>query len=79
MIPFPPVVEPDLPGAFITQHPRDVYEPHAISIPWMTGLTSDEGAMKSARKLTLFFWFDANKFFEYMSCVCKVIRIESVC
>ncbi len=50
MIPFPPVVEPDLPGAFITQHPRDVYEPHAIAIPWMTGLTSEEGAMKSARK-----------------------------
>lgn len=54
MIPFPPVVEPDLPGAFITQHPRDVYEPHAISIPWLAGLTSDEGAMKSARELTLF-------------------------
>ncbi|KAG4076411.1 hypothetical protein HA402_005854 [Bradysia odoriphaga] len=53
MIPFPPVVEPDLPGAFITQHPRDVYEPHAISIPWMTGLTSDEGAMKSAPIINL--------------------------
>lgn len=51
MIPFPPVVEPDLPGAFITKHPRDVKEPHGISIPWMTGLTSDEGVMKSARKL----------------------------
>lgn len=63
MIPFPPVVEPDLPGAFITQHPRDVYEPHAISIPWMTGLTSDEGAMKSARKLKLFL-FLLSKLFE---------------
>uniref|UniRef100_A0A182NR34 Carboxylic ester hydrolase n=1 Tax=Anopheles dirus TaxID=7168 RepID=A0A182NR34_9DIPT len=48
MIPFPPVVEPDLPGAFITKHPRDEYEPHAIAIPWMTGLTQDEGALKSA-------------------------------
>lgn len=48
MIPFPPVVEPDLPGAFITKHPRDEYEPHAISLPWMTGLTLDEGALKTA-------------------------------
>lgn len=48
MIPFPPVVEPDLPGAFITKHPRDEYEPHALALPWMTGLTLDEGALKSA-------------------------------
>lgn len=48
MIPFPPVVEPDLPGAFITKHPRDEYEPHALALPWMTGLTMDEGALKSA-------------------------------
>lgn len=51
MIPFPPVVEPDLPGAFITVHPRDVSEPHGLPIPWMTGLTSDEGAIKSACNL----------------------------
>lgn len=50
MIPFPPVVEPDLPGAFITKHPRNVIKPHGTSIPWLAGLTSDEGAMKSARK-----------------------------
>lgn len=50
MIPFPPVVEPDLPGAFITKHPRDEYEPHAMGLPWMTGLTMDEGALKSACK-----------------------------
>lgn len=55
MIPFPPVVEPDLPGAFITVHPRDVKTPHAISISWMAGLTADEGAMKSARKSCLAF------------------------
>uniref|UniRef100_A0A182QQQ3 Carboxylic ester hydrolase n=1 Tax=Anopheles farauti TaxID=69004 RepID=A0A182QQQ3_9DIPT len=48
MIPFPPVVEPDLPGAFITKHPRDEYGPHALALPWMTGLTQDEGALKSA-------------------------------
>lgn len=50
MIPFPPVVEPDLPGAFITKHPRDEDEPHGLPIPFLTGLTSGDGAMKSARK-----------------------------
>ncbi|XP_039430550.1 venom carboxylesterase-6 [Culex pipiens pallens] len=53
MIPFPPVVEPDLPGAFITKHPRDEYEPHALGLPWMTGLTLDEGALKSASLINL--------------------------
>uniref|UniRef100_A0A182JRH2 Carboxylic ester hydrolase n=1 Tax=Anopheles christyi TaxID=43041 RepID=A0A182JRH2_9DIPT len=47
MIPFPPVIEPDIPGAFITKHPREEYEPHAIGLPWMTGLTLDEGALKT--------------------------------
>lgn len=48
MIPFPPVVEPDLPGAFLTKHPRDDAAPHALSLPWIIGLTKDEGTMKSA-------------------------------
>ncbi|XP_055610403.1 venom carboxylesterase-6 isoform X2 [Uranotaenia lowii] len=48
MIPFPPVVEPEHDGAFISKHPRDEMEPHAIGLPWMTGLTMDEGALKSA-------------------------------
>lgn len=51
MIPFPPVVEPDLPGAFLTKHPRGKLDEDAAKIPFMTGLTFDEGAMKSARKL----------------------------
>lgn len=50
MIPFPPVVEPDLPGAFITKHPREGHDESALKIPFLTGLTFDEGAMKSARK-----------------------------
>lgn len=50
MIPFPPVVEPQHPGAFITKHPRDGLDEDALKIPLMTGLTFDEGAMKSARK-----------------------------
>lgn len=50
MIPFPPVVELDLPGAFITKHPREAHEESALKIPFLTGLTYDEGAMKSARE-----------------------------
>lgn len=50
MVPFPPVVEPDLPGAFITEHPRDDNKSHGMQIPFLTGLTTDEGIMKSARK-----------------------------
>lgn len=49
MVPFPPVVEPDLPGAFISKHPRDEHDPHSLNKPFMTGLTHDEGVMKSAR------------------------------
>lgn len=48
MIPFPPVVEYSHPGAFITKHPRDEKEPWGLNLPWITGLTKDEGAMKSA-------------------------------
>lgn len=50
MIPFPPVVEPNHPGAFITKHPRGGHDENSLKIPFMTGLTFDEGAMKSARK-----------------------------
>lgn len=51
MVAFPPVIEPDLPGAFITMHPSDGkgFE-HSIKIPFLTGVTFDEGLMKSLRK-----------------------------
>lgn len=52
MIPFPPVIEkPTVEGAFITEEPRYKQDPHALEVPWMTGITSEEGAMKSARKI----------------------------
>lgn len=53
MVPFPPVVEIDLPGAFITKHPRDEINPHGKSIPWIVGITTDEGALKSAGRSNL--------------------------
>jgi hypothetical protein len=51
MIPFPPVIEKStVKDAFITEEPRYKQDPHALEVPWMTGITSEEGAMKSARK-----------------------------
>lgn len=52
MVPFPPVVEPDLPGAFITKHPRETITENARAVPLLTGITFDEGALKSAREKT---------------------------
>ncbi|NP_001124351.1 beta-esterase 2 precursor [Bombyx mori] len=51
MTPFKAVVEPDLPGAFLTRNARDT--PKAPSVPWMTGLTKNEGCLKSV-------WITAN-------------------
>nr|AXB38858.1 juvenile hormone esterase [Sitodiplosis mosellana] len=47
MVAFSPVVEPDLPGAFITRHPRDGRTEKSLKIPFLTGVTYDEGLMKS--------------------------------
>ncbi|XP_026465182.1 esterase FE4-like [Ctenocephalides felis] len=53
MIAFPPVVEPEHPDAFITEHPRKIMLNHGktywgAQIPLMTGVTKDEGALKTA-------------------------------
>lgn len=50
MVAFTPVIEPDLPGAFITKHPRDTLTENSENIPFLTGLTYDEGLIKSPRK-----------------------------
>lgn len=51
MVAFPPVVEPDLPGAFLTKHPREIdHVEESFSIPLLTGVTYDEGLLKSASK-----------------------------
>ncbi|CAH1730140.1 unnamed protein product [Chironomus riparius] len=47
MVPFPPVVEHEHEGAFITENPRFVMNPHGLNIPLMTGVTSEEGALKT--------------------------------
>lgn len=50
MVAFSPVIEPNLPGAFITKHPRDEKTEKSFKIPFLTGVTYDEGLMKSLRK-----------------------------
>lgn len=49
MVPFPPVVEPNLPGAFITDYPQNGQNDRSLKIPFLTGVTYDEGLMKSIR------------------------------
>lgn len=47
MIPFKPVIEPKHAGAFLTEHPLiSVKQGRLVDIPWMTGTTSEEGALK---------------------------------
>lgn len=53
MVTFQPVVEPNLPGAFMIKHPRDGHNENSLKIPFMTGITYDEGLMRTAGKETL--------------------------
>lgn len=49
MIPFRPVIEPDHPGAFLKEDPAISLKNGNVSdINWMTGVTSHEGAIRSA-------------------------------
>lgn len=56
MVAFTPVVEPDLPGAFITKHPRDVPVDDSQTKPFLTGITFDEGLIKREQKSYTFFF-----------------------
>lgn len=56
MVPFAPVVEPDLPGAFIIKHPRDAIPENSLRIPLMTGINFDEGLLKTTGKNLLDFY-----------------------
>lgn len=47
MIPFRPVIEPDHEGAFLTDDPALLMKYGRLSdIPWMTGITSQEGSLR---------------------------------
>jgi carboxylesterase type B len=47
MVPFPPVVEHEHDGAFITVNPRFVSDMHGNDVPLMTGVTTEEGVLKT--------------------------------
>lgn len=49
MIPFKPTIEPNLDGAFITEHPLEIIKSgKAADVPFLTGITTEDGALKSA-------------------------------
>ncbi|KAF2902651.1 hypothetical protein ILUMI_03536 [Ignelater luminosus] len=49
LIPFKPVIEPNVKGAFITEDPIDIIKSgKSAEVPFITGLTTDDGAIKSA-------------------------------
>lgn len=51
MIPFKPVIEPKHVGAFLTEDPLiSVRQGRLTDIPWMMGITSEEGTLKVAGK-----------------------------
>lgn len=46
MIPFRPVIEPVHPGAFLIEDPAiSSKNGRMLDIPWMTGITSQEGSL----------------------------------
>ncbi|KAL1491255.1 hypothetical protein ABEB36_011876 [Hypothenemus hampei] len=49
MIPFKPTVEPDIEGAFLTQHPIDIIRSGIIAkVPLIVGITTEDGALRGA-------------------------------
>lgn len=52
MIPFKPVIEPNLEGAFLTEHPTDIIKSgKASDVPWITGLNTEDGVLRAAGDL----------------------------
>lgn len=53
LIPFKPVVEPTgLQDAFLPAEPLQLLQKGPLSIPWLTGINSADGALKAARLYT---------------------------
>lgn len=47
-LPFLPALEPDVPGAFLTQSPRDLMP--GADVPFLTGYNAQEGIILFRRK-----------------------------
>lgn len=69
MIPFGPVIEPEHPGAFLMEDPLiSLREGRLLDIPWMTGVTSEEGALKVPGRGNMFsnlFWITKANLYDY--------------
>ncbi|KAJ8950496.1 hypothetical protein NQ318_015240, partial [Aromia moschata] len=49
MIPFKPVIEPKVEGAFLTEHPAEAFRSgRAADVPLIVGLNTEDGALKVA-------------------------------
>ncbi|XP_025830931.1 venom carboxylesterase-6-like [Agrilus planipennis] len=49
MIPFKPVIEPNVEGAFLSEHPLDIIKSRRMAdVPWITGINTGDGALRSA-------------------------------
>lgn len=55
MIPFRPVIEPESDNAFLTEEPIDIIKSgKSAQVPWVTGINTDDGAIRSAGILKFF-------------------------
>lgn len=52
---FPPVIEPDLPGAFLTEHSQEMSTENSSKIPLIAGINFDEGLGISICKRIILF------------------------
>lgn len=49
MIPFKPVIEDPRPGAFLIEHPSEIYKSGKFKqAPWIVGLNTGDGALRAA-------------------------------
>ncbi|CAG9768327.1 unnamed protein product [Ceutorhynchus assimilis] len=52
MIPFKPTIEPEVEGAFLTEHPIDIVKAgKSAQIPLIVGITTEDGALRGAALL----------------------------
>lgn len=58
-MPFKPVIEPNIEGAFLSEHPMDIVKyGRAGNVTFMTGVTTDDGAFVSPCTVSPFFTFN---------------------
>lgn len=49
MIPFRPVIEPNLEGAFLVEDPEEIIKSgRSAQVPWITGINTEDGTLRAA-------------------------------